>query len=158
MSDPQHKHDQLVILNVIDNSVIADTDTELAVTATQLQTPRRTRVLCERLDRGLQARNSLRMKPPKSLRGSPRDGDPVRHVSPGSKPKLFHQVFKRNARFLASFRCRKDVRLVLQRLQRTVVEFRRYDYRTATHSARSDLDRLSLSCSDVVALLAAELR
>lgn len=54
------------------------------------------------------------MKPTKGLRGSPRDGERVRHVDPGSKPKLFHQVFERNTRFLARFRCRADVGLVLR--------------------------------------------
>lgn len=64
------------------------------------------------------------MKPAKGLRGSARDGDLVGHVSPGSKPKFFHQVFKRHMRLIARFRRRADVSLILQRLHGTVEELR----------------------------------
>lgn len=157
MTDSQHQDHKLIILDVVDDSVIADANAEFAVTAAQLQTSRRTWIFCELLDRSLQSCSNLRMKSSKGLRGSPRDDNPVRHFSPGSKPKLFHQIFERNTRLLARFRCRADVSLVLQRLHGTVEELRRHDNSTTTRTAGGDLDRLTLRNGDVVALLATEL-
>ncbi len=63
-----------------------------------------------------------------------------------------------NSSILAtSLRSPADVSLILQGLECTVKELGRHDHGTATCAARSDLDRLSLGCSDVVTLLAAEL-
>lgn len=157
MTDSQHQDHKLIILDVVDDPVVADANAELAVTAAQLQTSRRAWIFCERFNRNLQACSNLRMKPTKGLRGSPRDDNPVRHVRPGSKPKLFHQIFEWNTRLLARLRCRADVGLVLQRLHGTVEELGRHDDSTTTRTAGGDLDRLTLRSGDVVALLATEL-
>lgn len=124
MADAQHQNHQLIILDVVDDAVVTDADAELAVTATQLQTTRRTRILREGFDRYLQACGNLRVKPAKRLRSSPRDGDPVGHVSPRSKPELFHEVVERNTRLVARSNRRTDVGLILQRFERTIEELR----------------------------------
>lgn len=50
-----------------------------------------------------------------------------------------------------------DVSLLFQCLHRTVVEFRGHDDSTTTGAPRGDLNGLSLSRGDVVALLAPKL-
>src|SRR5690625_2977582 len=157
VTDAQHQDHELIVLDVVDNPVVSDANAKLAITATQLQASRRAWISCERLDRSLQAYSDLQVKPPKGLRGSPRDGDSVRHISPGLKPKLFHQVLERNTRLLARVRCGVDVSLVLERLHSTVEELGRHDDCTTTRATRGDLDGLSLRDSDVITLLATEL-
>ncbi|GAA1351720.1 hypothetical protein GCM10009595_13440 [Falsarthrobacter nasiphocae] len=45
---------ELIVLDVVDDPVVADANAELAVPAAQLQTSRRTRNVCEVLDSSLQ--------------------------------------------------------------------------------------------------------
>lgn len=157
MPDPEDEDDHLVVIDVIDDSIVTDTNTELAITTFELDTSRRTRVICERFDCDLQPRRNLRVKTAECLRSFPRDNDSVRHQQPSSETKLFHQLVKGNTRFLARFGRRADVFLILKRLHRTVEELRRHNDSAAPHPARRNLDGLALCSSDVVALLATEL-
>lgn len=153
--DPEYENDELIVLDVIDDPVVADTKAKFTLATAQLQASPRTRVFGERLDCGLEARSHLWMKAAKGLRGSPRDGDPVRHVR--SESELFHQVFERNTGFLTRLCGRANVSLVFQRLQGTIEELGRDDDRSTTCTPRGDLDGLSLRGGDVVTLPTAEL-
>lgn len=51
MADPQHQDDQLIILDIVDDSVVADANTEFAVASLELNATRRARVAGESPDR-----------------------------------------------------------------------------------------------------------
>lgn len=62
VADPQHQDHKLVVLDVIDDPVVANANAELAVAAAQLQTSGRAWIFCELFNRNLQACSNLRMK------------------------------------------------------------------------------------------------
>src|SRR5690625_2764948 len=157
MSDTERENYQLFILDVIDDSVVADANAELTIATLQLDASRRTRVTGKRSDRFEQSTGRRPIKFPNSFRRRGGVTDRVRH-RPGSEAMLSHELIVGDAPlFAASLGSVADVGLILQRLQCTVIELRRHDHGTATCSARSDLDRPSLRRSDVVALLATKL-
>lgn len=100
-------------MNFIDDSIVTGTNTKLAVTTAQSQASRRTGILGKALGGYLQAYGNLGLKGAKGPRGSPRDNDAIGHVSLESEIQIFHQVLERNAWFLARFRRRTDVSLIL---------------------------------------------
>ena len=62
------------------------------------------------------------------------------------------------SRFATRFcRC-SNIRLLFERFQRPIEEVRRHNDRATPNAPRSDLDRLALRNSDVLALLSPELR
>ncbi len=158
VSDPEHQDNQFIVLNVIDDSVVTDANSELTVTALQLDAPGRAWIACERLDRIEQSTGHLLIEFPNDLCRGGDITDRVWHRT-GSEVKLPHELIVGHSPLLvASLESTADVSLILQRPQRSVEELGRHDHCTATGSARGDLDRLSLRRSDVVALLATELR
>lgn len=51
MTDPEDQHDQLVVHDVVDDSVVADSDTQFAVTALERDAAGRARVIGKAVDR-----------------------------------------------------------------------------------------------------------
>lgn len=158
VSNVQNKDHELIVLDVVDDSVVAHTNAKLTLTPAELQASRRPRILRECPYRDLQPCSNLRMQPTKGLRGPTRDCDPVSHVSSRSQTNFFHQLFERNARLLARLLCCTDISLIFERLDRPVIELRRYDNCTTTNTPGGDHDRLTLRSGDVITLPATELR
>lgn len=157
MPNTEHEDHQLFVLDVVDDSVVADANAKLTVTTLQLDASRRTRVTGKRPNRFNQSTGRRPVEFPKSLGRRGDVTDRVRH-RPDSKAKLAHEGFVGDSPlFTASLIGTSDVGLIFQRLHRTVEELGRHNHGTATRSARRDLHRLSLRRSDVVALLATEL-
>lgn len=157
MPDTKHKDDQLIILDVVDDPVVADANAKLTVATLQLDAPRRSWVVGERPYRYEQSAGCLPIEFPNGLRRRGSITDCIRHRT-GSEAKLAREFLVGDSPFFAtSVGSTADVSLILQGLQCTIKELGRHDHGPATCSARGDLDWLSLSCSDVVALLATEL-
>lgn len=68
MSDPEHEDYQLFILDVVDDSVIANANAELPVTALQLDASRRAWLFGERPDRFEQSTGRLHIELPNDFR------------------------------------------------------------------------------------------
>lgn len=51
MTDPEDQHDQLIVLDLIDDPVVTDSDTQFAVTAPECDAPWWPRVVGEGVDR-----------------------------------------------------------------------------------------------------------
>lgn len=85
MPDPEHEDHQLVILNVVDNSVVADADTKLTATSLELDATRRTWFASESLDRIKQLMGRRPVELPDGFRRGGDVTDRVRHRT-GSGP------------------------------------------------------------------------
>lgn len=156
MPDPEHEDYQLAILDVVYDTVVTDADAELSRAFLKLNAARRTRVNGEAID-GLKQSTSRRLvELPYSLRCRRDVANCVGHLT-GLEAKLAHELLVGDSPlFVTSLGGTTDISLVLQCLERTIKELGGHDHGTATSSARSDLDGLSLRCGDVIALPATE--
>lgn len=68
MSNSEHEDYQLVILDVVDDAVVTDTDAELSSTSLELNTARRARVNSESIDGLKQSTSRQFIELPNSLR------------------------------------------------------------------------------------------
>ena len=161
MRDAQDKDHELVVVEVVDDPVVADTDPHLAVAADQHDGPFRAGVCGKFLDSLLDAFGIPRMDTAERLGRSAAVCDLVGQAwgLTASEPEFGHQLLVGDAGLglRASLPCCVGVGLVLERFERAVEELRRDDDGAATRSARGDLDWFALRLCDEVALTRAEL-
>lgn len=157
MCGAENQDHQLLIVHVIDDPIITDANAELPITATQLQTPLRSRVLRKRVNCPQYSLSDNAVKLAQRLERGVSVRDLVRHAD-ASESELSHHFSMGNTRFLTRFSRCADVLHVFKSLYRSVEELGRDDHRAAPDTTRRNLDRLALRSGDVVALLATELR
>ncbi len=154
MADPEDQHDQLVVHDVVDDSVVAAPDAQFAVAALERDAAWRSRVVRQAGDRLEDSPSGLSIELAESLRRRCDVGDPVRH---GSESEFSGQILLGDAlSLLTCGRRGANVGLIFQRLERTIVELRGYDDCTSTSAAGRDLDGLALRRRDEVGLTVAE--
>lgn len=64
MSHSQYQNHELIILNVINDSVVSDANTIFTAAPSESQTSRRAWFVRQRLDRDFETRGNLRVQPP----------------------------------------------------------------------------------------------
>jgi len=154
VADPEDQHGQLVVHDVVDDSVVADPDAQFAVAALERDATGRSRVVRKTGDRLEDSPSGLSIEHAESFPRRSDVGDPVRH---GSEAELSCQILVGDAlSLLACGRRGANVGLIFQRLERTIVELRGYDNCTSTSAAGRDLDGLALRRGDEVGLTVAE--
>lgn len=68
MADPQYQDDQFIVLDVVDNSVVADANAKFTVSSLELDATRRARVMSKSPDRIKQSLGRGLVELPDSLR------------------------------------------------------------------------------------------
>lgn len=135
MPQPENQKSELIIVDVIDDAVVANSNAKFPFSTFQLNTSRRSWVISEIFDSVCESMRHLRMKCPKSLRCFSGDLNFVCHKQLLLQTELVHQFVEGNARFCARCCCCANICLVLQCFHCAIKELGRNYYSTAPCTA-----------------------
>lgn len=162
VSDAQHEDDEFVILDFVDDAILADADAALTFAARELDITLRARVRGEAFDGLLDSLPLIRMDLAEGFRSGGLVGDRVsrhgRAVRNGSEAQLGHEFLVGDAPLLvASLGCVTNVRLILQSLEGTVKKFRGDNDGATSAATAENLNRPALCGVEHLALMCAKI-